>query len=53
MENDNKTEAFTHTFTRWIHKGNKPEGTNTSSDLQLQLGSKDRWVNFSTLCLAY
>lgn len=37
----------------WIHKGNKPIGTYTSPDLQLQLGPEERWVNFSTLCLVY
>lgn len=36
-----------------IHKGNKPIGTRSASDLQLQLGSKERWVNFSTFRPAY
>lgn len=37
----------------WIYKDNKPIGTYTSPDLQLQLGPEERWVNFSTLRLVY
>lgn len=37
----------------WIHNGDKPIGTYTSPDLQLQLGPEERWVNFSTLHLVY
>lgn len=62
MEKGSKTQegrivsqlAHTHIYhSCWIYKGNKPIGTYTSPDLQLQLGPEERLVNFSTLRLVY